>query len=117
MDDVEAVVRAAGGFVRASEDLRPRVLETARIQRGERHARRGIRQMTFVVVLLALFTTASRNQWDARQNGGYRSLFAARFGGTSAEILALERKDPSWGIVEAFTDLRQRHAEALRLSL
>ena len=38
--EVEAMLLAAGGYVRASDDLRPRVLEGARLQRRELRARR-----------------------------------------------------------------------------
>ena len=50
-DDVEALVRAAGQYVRPSEELRPRLLETARAESRERQAQWRFWQLALAVAL------------------------------------------------------------------
>ncbi len=108
-DDVESLVRAAGNYVRPSDDLRPRVLETARSESRERRNQRRMWQLALVVALLGVFTTAERARWKA----------AAAAPGILVEAAALvggdETADSGWGLVDSFTQLRRRHAAMLRL--
>jgi hypothetical protein len=115
LDDVEALVRLAGNYVRASDDLRPRVLETARSQHGQRRARRRIWQSAVCVLLLGLFVTSVFQQpalfgTGLETNSGSAQLISG------VETVTRE-VDSSWGIVESFTELRRRQAELLRLAL
>ena len=112
IDEIESMVRAARDYVQASEDLRPRVLETARSQCGQRC----IRQLAVFLVLLATFTVAGSNRLDRPgtfQQGGVFSGDGGIF--TRAETRVAQGGDVVWGMVEAFTDLRQRQAEVLTL--
>ena len=62
-DDVEALIRGAGQYVRPSEDLRPRVLESARAQSHARLTERRIWQASLAIALLGAIVTAS-GPWD-----------------------------------------------------
>jgi hypothetical protein len=114
-DKVEAMVRAAGGYVGASDDLRPRVLETARVQCSERRAQRCIRQAAVFVVLSAVLTMSSGRGLDSASD-------APRFASlVNAESIFLRAEsgggDCGWGMVDAFTELRLQQAKALRFAL
>jgi hypothetical protein len=116
--EIEATVQAAARYVRASDDLRPRVLEAARMQRGERRAQRCIRQAGIFVILLATFTASFRSSLDssaAVQQTGW--LFAgadALFAQASAK--SGQGGELAWGLVDSFTELRRRQADAFHLT-
>ena len=117
IDDIEAMVRAAGDYVQASDDLRPRVLETARIQSGEQRAQRRIRRMAILFVLLAMFTPSSRDPVEAAGDHPWNTLsVASSESAFSQTAAAVDRGggDFGWGLVEAFTELRHQQAAALR---
>ncbi|QDU89178.1 hypothetical protein Pla175_25650 [Pirellulimonas nuda] len=106
-----ASIRAAHGYVRASDDLRPRVLEAARsICIGRRLAGR----MTSLAASL-LLATALLNlsmQHFARQNRDLhvepnQLLEDAQSSAVSGAV------DPGFGLVEAFLHLRWRQSEAI----
>ncbi len=116
-EEIEALVRAAGDFVQASEDLRPRVLETARKQLRERTARRWVRGLVFCVAMLTVFT-ASDNQ--RRWSEVHRPLASAMAYPTPAkhDPAAGDRgNEYDWGMVDAFTKMRRLQAEAFRVTL
>jgi hypothetical protein len=116
LEDVESLVLLAGDYVRASDDLRPRVLETARSQSGERRARRRIWQSALFVLLLGLFvTTLCRQPASISAGGPFAEAAGAQL--LSGSEAASRDTDLSWGIVDSFTELRRRQAELLRLAL
>lgn len=114
--DVEALVRAAGDFVQASPDLRPRIVEAARTQRREIRARRLIRRLAVAVVLLAALTAAVGHQAKNAARSDELQLLAADSHAMylRAEIHGAKAGGVGWGIVEAFRELRERQSEALR---
>ena len=119
-DDVESLVRAAGNYVRPSDDLRPRVLETARAESHERWAHQRIWQVALVVALLGVCSSSVRSRLEV----------AAPPSGMMLETGAMARRAEAgndgwntvgwntvgWNTVESFTDLRRRHAAMLRLT-
>ena len=112
--EVEAMVRAAGQYVAASDDLRPRVLETARTEHSEHRAQRLIQQLAVAVILTAVLTLSG----DRGLNSTGASLGMASLGDTERILLRAETSgDGSWGMVDAFRELRLRQAKALRTSL
>jgi hypothetical protein len=108
-DDVEAMVQAAGGYVQASDDLRPRVLETARTQVGEQRGKRWIRQTSLaaaivgVAVSIGVSTGESQPKIDdadaVYEQASQKSVGAGGFG---------------WALVQAFCELRERQFEELQ---
>lgn len=112
LGDLESLVRSAGDYVRPSEDLRPRVLENARVVRKERQAQRWTLHMAACALLCgalaAALQTASpvATRETASAAIGYRLLW-----NTQPPIGA---SDASWNMVDSFTELRRRQAELLR---
>lgn len=106
IDELEDVLRSAGGYVRASRDLRPRVLEAARAQRTERRGRLAIRAAAGVLIALTMLTSSlspRSGQLTFARNG-------RQFPATSHELFIRAQSlsgiggDLGWGIVEAFRE-------------
>ena len=116
MVELEAMVRAAGQYVQASDDLRPRVLETARTQRGEQRAQRWIRRLACCVVLLTGMTASVGDRGELN-GGSQRFALAVDPFFQPASNTSAVRVDAGWGVVEAFTELRRQQSEMLRLSM
>ena len=118
-DGVEAMVRAAGQYVGASDDLRPRVLEAVRLQCGEQWTRRCLRHAALVVVLLALVTAEFRqglNEQRSPFNVGMVNVgFDALISPTPAAVS--RSGDGDWRLIDAFTKLRRQQAQMLRLEI
>lgn len=103
-DHVEAMVRAAGGYVHASGDLRPRVLETARMERRSRRAKRWIVGAAAAVVALAVtFAALLARQPRPSSNQPAEYVRAGMAGGGAS----------TWRLVDLFTSLREKQAEAI----
>jgi hypothetical protein len=114
-DDVEALVRAAGNYVRPSDDLRPRVLETARAECHERWAQQRIWQVALVVALLGVCSTSVRSRMEVAASPSGNALAAGAMV-RHAEAGNDGWNNDAWNTVESFTDLRRRHAALLRLT-
>jgi hypothetical protein len=116
---VEAMVRAAGHYVRASDDLRPRVLEEARLHWGERRAQRCVRHVAMFVLLLAFFTAASPCGSDDQRLRPNSMLASAGFDELLMPTAAPTTRsgDGDWRMIEAFTELRRQQAQVLRFAL
>lgn len=117
--DIEAMLREASEYVRASDDLRPRVLEAARQQHGEQRAQRCIRHVAMFVLLLAFFTAADWHGLDDQRSRPIGRLLATRFDEvfSSAVGTSTRNGDGDWRMIEAFTELRRQQAQVLRLSI
>lgn len=116
IDDVEALVRAAGDFVLASDDLRPRVLETARKQLRERTARRWVRGLGFCVVMLTVFTASDGRRWsDAHSPLASAIVYPTpvKQNATGPDLSG----DFDWGMVDGFTKMRRLQAEVFRVTM
>jgi hypothetical protein len=110
--DVESLVRAAGGYVQPSRDLRPRVLEAARLESGELQARRCIGRVAIFAALLGVFTMSGIER-PAGPGAFHRFTLVAAASHTDSETGA--SADSGWALVDAYTELRRRQAEVLRL--
>lgn len=114
-DEIEALVRLAGSYVQPSDDLRPRVLEAARISANEKRAQRRIVRLA-AVFLLATISVASL----AGGRSSDASSYAAPLwhGSLSAPTpSASENNRSGWEMVDSFTELRRQQARLLRLAL
>ena len=119
LDEVEALIRSAGQYVRASDDLRPRVLENARSQCSERRLQRRFWQTAAVVLLCGMLTSSLV---DRSSPGTGSKSHAAPWTSpiftpveAAAQSAGAQASDPSWQMVESFTQLRLRQAQLLRL--
>ena len=113
--EIEAAIHAAGAYVRASDDLRPRVLESARIERHEWQVQLVIRHTAILVVLFASLMSAFRSPPNSSVDLQSWNWLAA----SSDSLLiptratAIHGGDLAWQLVESFTELRRRQATAL----
>jgi hypothetical protein len=119
LDDIEALVKAAGQYVRASDDLRPRVLEAARMQCGEQRAQRCIRHLAVCTCLVAFFNIAIWQRWDDEPSRPNAMLTAAGFHEvfSPAAAVSIRNGDGDWRMIDAFTKLRRQQAQLLRLEI
>lgn len=102
---IEALVRAAGNYVRPSEELRPRVLEAARRESIERSVRRRICHAALALgLLLGAAIGMGGEELPAFSAGALRQV----------ELNSTESGAIGWSMVESFTDLRRRQANLLR---
>jgi hypothetical protein len=113
LEEIEALVRLAGDYVQPSDDLRPRILEAARVVKNERQARRQIVRLAamllFAVVSLAMI---------GRPRADERSRFAADLWSLESSAPANgTRAQAGWEMVDSFTALRREQARLLHLEL
>ena len=114
LDEVESLIRSAGDYVRPSEDLRPRVLENARSQCSERQLRRRFWQSAVAALFFVIVTSSLARRFEPAI--GANAQGSAWTSPMLAPVEAAARSsDPSWQMVESFTQLRHRQAEMLRL--
>jgi hypothetical protein len=112
---VEAMIRAAGGYVRSSEDLRPRTLEAARHSVGKRRWNRGAYSLVAATVLLALCNVPGRFIPAAREETASTATVREEF-----ELRQRAAKgmgfsfNPSWAWYEAFFALRNQQADLIK---
>jgi hypothetical protein len=118
-NDVEALVRAAGHYVAASDKLRPRVLEAARMETSEQRSRHCLRHVTLFALLLVLFTAESRQVWDDRQVAAASNSASAAYYEAISPVSATTTRngDGDWRIIDAFIKLRQAQAQLLRAEI
>ena len=115
-EEVEALLRSAANYVQVSKDLRPRVLEAARLNSGERGIRHYIQQAALAAALLTWCVTASVDRFDLRDDLRNVSLAAAA-APVAGQAIGGGAGDAGWDLVDAFTELRVRQAGVLRLKL
>lgn len=99
------MVRAAGTYVRASNDMRPRVLETARIERRQRRGKRWIvaSAVAAAIVMVATASLLARQDFGgANRPAAY--VEAGMAGGGYAS---------TWRLADLFAALREKQSEAI----
>ncbi len=112
--DIEEMVRAAGEYLDVSDDLRPRTLEEARDDRRETSTRSWIAVLAVAVVFLAMYAgkfhgrLSSASPLKAVVSADCDQLYAA-----AQQKAAQANVDPSWSLVDAFSELRQRQASLI----
>src|SRR3954454_2228342 len=117
LSEIEAMVRSAANYVQVSTDLRPRVLDSARLANGERRVRRYIRQAALIAAIVTWFVTASVSRLDMRDDLRELSLATASSYPMSNNRISVGAGDAAWVLVDAYTELRGRQADVLRLKL
>jgi hypothetical protein len=112
--DIEEMVRAAGGYLEVSDDLRPRTLEEARDESRETSTRSWIMVLAVVVVFLAMSAggfrgrLASTSSLNLGVSANGDQLYA-----DALQKAAQTNVDPSWTLVDAFSELRQRQSSLI----
>jgi|GEM_PF-2266335 len=112
-NELEARILAARDYVRVSDDLRPRVLETARSQWRDMRAR-GYIELAAVMALAASAVVAafrSPSSPTSEPLSGKGRIADVRDSGHGS---GPDRAN--WTLVDAFTELRRRQTETLRIT-
>jgi hypothetical protein len=113
-DELEALIRAAGNYVRPSDDLRPLVLEEARLARSERRAQDRIWQF----VLAVMFVAIALSSWRGYSPSGLDAASALESAApASAASSSPPHDNPTWHAVDSFSALRRRQASLLQLAM
>ena len=113
--DIEEMVRAAGGYVDVSDDLRPRTLEEARDESRETSTRFWIAVLAMVVIFFAM--SAGKFRGRLTSTPPLKASVSANCDQLHAVALrkaAQANVDPSWSLVDAYRELRQRQANLIQ---
>ena len=111
-ESIEAMVRAAGNYVVPSDDLRPRTLEAAReicrIKRTERKLG-GFVLTSLCFCLLSMPLADCLVVWRSHSLAPSAMEMQRR----ALQITTEPDSNPSWGLMEAFDELRRLQAARL----
>jgi hypothetical protein len=116
LGEVEAMIRSAGDYVQVSRDLRPRLMDSARLATSERRIRRYIRHAALVAALLTWSVTATIDRMNGASDFRELTLTATAVCPT-ASVRAGGPDDAAWVLVDAVTGLRDKQAEILHSKL
>jgi hypothetical protein len=112
-DSLESIVRAAGGYVQPTDDLRPRTIEAARESCSRRRWNFRLGAVAMVVIALAISDLPSRIM--ASQAGQLDNPSQVIRGYDLHEQASLRMAhtgfDSSWAVYEAFAELRKKQAD------
>lgn len=117
--DLERRIRAAGRYVRASDDLRPRTLEAARSSYRQRRWNLRVATLAAIVLTVAAFDMPAR---VARLHRSPLDTAAELNQQFEQQHRAIERGmspgiNPAWALYEAFFDLRTKQSDLINDSL
>ncbi len=107
-DDFEDVVNAilkSGEFVVPSDDLRPRVLEAAREQCGQKHELRRLSLVASAILLVWLVALPTTRALSELRTHLVAPLPADMLR-LADELANRHRYGPDWGLVDAFENTR-----------
>lgn len=111
-EQIEAAIRAAGDYIRPSEDLRPRTLDAAREDGGDRRAEQKLGVLMIAALMLISVASPAVHYIDAlrRQTS---TPSASELQHQGLQYASDPRIGPNWGLAEAFTQLRRLQADRL----
>jgi hypothetical protein len=109
---IEHTIRAAGNFIRPSDDLRPRIIEAAKERCRQQRARRRVAVAVAACVMVALSVVPALERLVTR------SKLNATPSSTELQQQAIHHAaetgvGPNWGLTEAFKQLRKTQAKKL----
>ena len=110
LGDIEEIIRAAGGYLEVSDDLRPRTLEEARYRGRETSNRSWIAIVAVVIVFLTIYAgrVASSSPLKGVVSSGGDQLYAA-----AGQKTAQASVDPNSTLADALSELRQRQVSLI----
>ena len=112
LEQIESAIRAAGNYVRPSEDLRPRTLEAAREHCGDRRAEQKLGGFVIAVLLLVMISPPAVRFLDVLRSQS-TSPSARQLQDRGLEYATDPRIGSNFGLTEAFTQLRRLQADRL----
>lgn len=108
---VEAMISAAGRYIRPSDELRPRTLEAARRACDDRRAEQRLGGFMVAALLLMLIASPTLTYLKMVQ---WNSVTTAAEINQRARTLATQREIGNhWGLAEAYSQLRTIQADRL----
>jgi hypothetical protein len=109
--EIEGLIRSASNYVRVSRDLRPRVVDAARLNIRERRVRRVIRQIVVAAAIATwiVISTIGRMKTPYANHG--LPITAAGAFPIPARVAG---GGEDWTLVDIFTELRDKQADVLR---
>lgn len=114
LPELDRLLQSAGGYVLPSDDLRPRVLEAARVQHFERRTRRYVLRAALLCLLLCVTVSAGVRLFDSPAP----SAAAGQTSDVSLDEpteIGNRPPDPNWETVEEYRKLRVRQARLFQL--
>ena len=115
LEELEAIVRSGGDYVRATDDLRPRILEAARRDRRQRLTRLATRRAMLAILLVA--TCAGQANDHSGAEFPQLAAASARLHAPQPSLRADSDEGIGWIFVDAMTEIRQRQSEILPTDL
>jgi hypothetical protein len=112
MQQIESAIRAAGNYVRPSEDLRPRTLEAAREHCGDRRAEQKLGGFVIAVLLLVMIGSPAIHYMHALRRQS-TAPSATEMQDRGLRYAADPHIGSNWGLSEAFTQLRRLQANRI----
>ena len=112
-DPLESIVRAAGGYVQPTDDLRPITLEAAREACSRRRWNFRLGAVAVVVIVLAICDLPSRIVPSRAGQVDRPSLVIRGYDLHRQASLRMAHSgfDSSWAVYEAFAELRKKQAD------
>ena len=101
---IEALLRSAGEYVRPSDDLRPAVLEQARVARAEWQAQSWVWYVVLSIALCVVLVSQVR-------------LEPARDFEMGPASMSQQPENPGWSMVDRFNAVRRRQAALLQSAM
>ena len=108
--EIESIVRAAGTYVRPSDDLRPSTLEAVRD--ACRQHRRG-RRLVGLAFLVMLFAATGFPESLLTRHTSLAYVQSSELYRRAVESATDSRIGANWALYEVFSDLRREKAERL----
>lgn len=111
--DLEAMVRAAGGYVRPSDNLRPRTLEAAREHRAVVRRRRRLASIGLAAATLWWAATMRPAGESETKAPPLAAADVWQLGESAQQQAAQAGAGPAWALADVFGALRVRQSELI----
>ena len=110
--DIEQMIRAAGGYLEVSDDLRPRVIENARSNQRESIVLWKVTGLAVFVAAVALFASGFTIEQQSPPS------MTVTVTSDQLHVIAQQKMEASvvdveWSLADSFKELRQRQARFL----
>lgn len=118
-ESLESIVRAAGGYIQPTDDLRPRTLEAAREACSRRRWNFRLGAVAVAVILVAICDLPSRIASSRAGQAEKPSQVIRDYDLHRQASLRMANAgfDSSWSVYEAFADLRKKQADLFDAAL
>jgi len=112
-EQLESIVRAAGGYVEPTDDLRPEVLEAAR---GACRQRRLGRRLCCWAVLVVLVSATGFPGFLFSSSPGLIAVQSSELQRRAALSVIENGTEANWALYEVFSELRRERSERFHVA-